>query len=272
MRCSLGHWHGYLYRDEGVRAKGVRSMMTFVLVPGDDEEDIKAEAWSLQGRSSITGSWSKSDDGIIQITLKISFDIYASRGPVFFNGHFDAERDALTGVWGDSAELENATNVMEFRRIPPHYLGIYPDMKELSENKPRGLWRFAIAAIRNDIRRDHWSWSYFFQRRSDRETVVPILVRLLYFGPEPGDEEMRTFDAIRERLTPADGCFYYSKAKYISGNTYLHWWVQSYATRIQLAKLTWVVGMNVVHAVASSAAFGCSVWTVPSRTRGFSVP
>ena len=155
MRCSLGHWHGYLYGNEGVRAKGVRSMMTFVLVPGNVEEDIKAEAWSLQGRSSITRSWSKGENGIIQITLKISFDIYASRGPVFFNGHFDAERDALTGVWGDSTELENAINMMEFRRIPPHYLAIYPDMKELSENKPRALWRFAIAAIRNDIRRDH---------------------------------------------------------------------------------------------------------------------
>jgi hypothetical protein len=47
---------------------------------------------------------------------------------------------------------------MEFRRIPPRYLAVYPSIKELSDNNPRlksrALWGFAIAAVRNDIRRE----------------------------------------------------------------------------------------------------------------------
>jgi hypothetical protein len=199
-------------------------MITFVLEPGNGEGDIKAKAWSLQGCTSIIGTWSMGGDGIIKVALKM---VWESRGRLvplfFFDGHFDADRNALTGVWDDSAELESATYIMEFRRIPPHYLAVYPDIKELSDNKPRALWRFAIAAVRNDVRRDHWSWPYFSQRRDDRESLLPLLLRQLYFGPNLSDEEMRTYRAILRRLTPVDCCFYESKARYIRGNICAHW-------------------------------------------------
>src|SRR5882757_8095967 len=115
MRRSLGYWNGYSYGREGARW-GSRSMMAFILVPAEGDHDFKADGWSLRGRHRIAGSWSMGEDDVMQIKFKISFSsvLWA---PMYFNGRFDPERDALTGVWGPSAEVESSTGKMEFRRI-----------------------------------------------------------------------------------------------------------------------------------------------------------
>jgi hypothetical protein len=196
-------------------------MMTFVLVPAKVAGEIKADAWSLNGRYTITGSWSKSENGVIQIAFKMTL-LTGYWDPEFFSGHFDPERDALTGMWGYSADLESSTNKMECRRMAPRYLAVYPNMKELSENRPHALWRFAITAVQNDIRRDQWSWSYFLQRRKDRENIVPLLVRDRHFGPPLRSEDIQTLSEIILRLTSSDACFYSAKASHIRAHTSVH--------------------------------------------------
>ena len=186
-------------------------MMTFVLEPADGKRKLKANAWSIRGRFTVTGSWSKGENDVMEIKLKMAFHGVLS-SVVFFTGRFDAEREALTGVWGLLADAENLSGLMEFRRIPSRYLAVYPSLKELSDNKSRALWRFAIAAVRNDVRRERWSWSYFAQRRKDRETVFSLGVRYFFaVGMPASDEEARLCSAAAQRLSPADACFYMSK-------------------------------------------------------------
>jgi hypothetical protein len=221
MRRSLGNWDGYFYDTEGVHW-GVYSMMTFVLVPAEGERDFKADGWSVRGRQTIAGSWSMGEDDVTQIKFKISFSSSGIWAPMYFNGHFDTERDALTGVWGPSVDLESSVGKLEFRRIPPRYLAVYPSIKEIRDDKPRALWRFAIAAVRNDIRRDHWTWLYFSQRRDDRNTAVSLLVRHRWFGRPLNDEEIGTLCAIIRRMLPSDGCFYDSKVDHIRVHTRVH--------------------------------------------------
>jgi hypothetical protein len=195
-------------------------MMTFVLIPAKGEQQIKADAWSINGRYTITGSWSE-DNGVIHIKLKMTF-LAAAWDPKFFSGYFDSERDALTGVWGSSGELESSTDKMECRRIAPRYLAVYPHIKELSDNKPLALWKFAITAIRNDIRRDHWSWAHFSQRRDVRKKIVPLLVRSRHFGPPLSEKDTQTLHEIIPGLTSADACFCDSKANHIRAHTWVH--------------------------------------------------
>ncbi|KAH9171872.1 hypothetical protein EDB89DRAFT_2070428 [Lactarius sanguifluus] len=222
LKDILGHWHGYFYEDGGTReTSGTDSMMTFVLEPADGEHEFKAKAWSNRGRYTITGSWSKGENDIMEIKFKMTFHTI-SWSATFFSGRFDAERDALTGVWGLSADIENLGGPMEFRRIPPHYLTVYPSIKELSDNKPRALWGFAIAAVRNDVRRDRWSWSYFVQRRDDRKTVLSLVVRYCYFGEPLDNEEIERCCGAVQRLTSADACFYSSRIDHIRANTRVH--------------------------------------------------
>jgi hypothetical protein len=197
-------------------------MVTLVLEPAQGEHDLKANAWSNRGRHIMTGSWSKGINNVLQIKLKMTF---ASTlwSFVFFDGHFDPKRDALTGsVRRAFADLNSPSGKMEFRRIPPCYLTVYPSMKEFSYNMPRALWRFAIAAVRNDVRRDSWSWSFFSRRRDDRETVISLTIRSLYFGKPPDDDESEELCETVQRLTPADACFYGSKINRIRAHTRVH--------------------------------------------------
>ena len=224
MYFSLGHWHGYFYEASGIRETyEVDSMITFVLEPANGEREFKAKAWSNRGRSTITGSSSKGENDTVEIKFKMSYEnvLWAC---IFFKGRFDAERDALTGVWSTSADMDSETTggPMEFRRILPRYLTVYPSIKELSDNKPRALWGFAIAAVRKDIRRERWSWSYFAQRRDDRKMVLTLVTRYLYFGPPLIGEEIQRCSAVSQRLTPADACFYGSRIDYIRANTWIH--------------------------------------------------
>ncbi|KAH9034702.1 hypothetical protein EDB85DRAFT_2288949 [Lactarius pseudohatsudake] len=221
LKDILGDWHGYFYEGDGIReTAGVDTMMTFVLEPADGEHELKADAWSNRGRYTITGSWSKGENDVMEVKLKMTYQ--SASWSVFFSGRFDAERDALTGVWGLSAGAENSNGLMEFRRIPPRYLTVYPSIKELSDNKSRALWGFAIAAVRNDVLRERWSWLYFAQRREDREAVISLGIRYLYFGKPLNSEEDQLFSAAKLRLTAADACFYTSIINRTLANTWVH--------------------------------------------------
>ena len=218
MRYSLGHWHGYSYEGEGVYWSD-DSMTTIVLEPGDGEQDTRAKAWSRRRHFKVNGSWSKGENDVIQVEFKMSS--FETREPFFFNGHFDPERDALTGVWRMS-ELETSIGPMEFRRIPPHYLTTYPTIKELADDKPRALWKFAIAAVQSDIRRESWSWSYFSQRRDDRNATLSLTSRYYDFGTPLSEEEVDRMTTTIKRLTSADACFYESRSDYVRANTWTH--------------------------------------------------
>jgi Vacuolar sorting-associated protein 13, N-terminal len=220
--ASLGHWHGYFYDDNGMwETDGTDSMITLVLEPTEGESEVKANAWSNRGRHTATGSWSTGENGILRIKLKMTFAT-TLWSPVFFSGHFDPECDALTGVWYGSTDSKTSSGKMEFRRILPRHSTAYPSINELSDNKPRALWKFAIAAVRNDILRDSWSWSFFSQRRDDRETVKSLTIRRLFFGKPLDDEESKRLCEVVQHLTPADACFYSSIINRIRANTRVH--------------------------------------------------
>jgi hypothetical protein len=196
-------------------------MITLVIEPAEGEQDFKANAWSVRGRFTITGSWSEGENDVPQIKFKALFP-NAYWVPVFFNGHFDLERNALTGVWGYSSQPESSMGRMEFRRIPPRYLTVYPSIQDLSDNKSRSLWKFAIAAVRNDVRREHCPWSYFAQRRDDRKTVVSLTIRYLYFGTPLNSEEIATHCRAVQGLTAADACFHGSMINLTRAYTFVH--------------------------------------------------
>src|SRR5258707_8480209 len=110
---SLGHWNGCSYDHKGVHWKG-HSMVTFLLVPAEGEHDLKADVWSLQGRHTIVGTWSKGVYDVIQINFNMTFSSASVQwSSLYFNGRFDPEFDALTGIWGLSAELKSPKGKME---------------------------------------------------------------------------------------------------------------------------------------------------------------
>ena len=205
-------------------------MMTILLEPRKGEQGFRGKAWSCQGCSKIDWSWSEDENDNIEV--KLTTFLYDARclDPLHLKSRFYPERDALTGVWGwDSSELELETSAgtMEFRRIPPLHFTAYPSIRDLTDNKPRALWKFAIAAVRNDFRRKSWSWSYFSQRRLDCVTRISLTIRYNYFGTPLNKEEFDKLNAATKRLTSADACFYGSIVNQTHANKWVHMWVLS---------------------------------------------
>lgn len=196
-------------------------MMTIVLEPADGEQGIGGSAWSSLGRSEISGSWSKGESGTIELKFKISSVDTTYSPPFYLNSCFDSERNTLTGVWGTS-EIQTSLGKTKFHRISPHHLTAYPSIKDLTDTKPRALWKFAIAAVTSDIRREYWSWSYFLQRRLDRITRISLTIRYNHFGTPLEIEEINNLNAVTKRLTSADVCFYESIVNRIRADTCIH--------------------------------------------------
>ena len=245
-------------------------MITLVLMPGEGEHRIKANGWFSDGRCTATGSWSKDENGVVKVNFKMTIDdafffsLFSTYK--FFNGVFDTDREVLTGLLTYSAEDTEApfSPGIVFHRIPPCYLSLYPPIQELTADKPRALWRFVIAAVRNDIRRDRWPWSYFAQRRDDRKMVLTLVTRSLYFGQPLNDEEVQRCCAVSQRLTPADACFYGSRIDYIRANTWVHESVLNPTHSLSLADAE-VGTYSAIGVEASLAGLGCPALIVSSR-------
>jgi len=198
-------------------------MMTILLEFREDERGFVGKGWSCQGCPNINWSWSKDESDVIEVKLKIFYT--NTMHPLHFKSRFYPERDALIGVWGwdwSELELETPSGKMEFRRIPPLHFTAYPSMRDLTDNKPRALWKFGIAAVRNELRRENWSWSYFSQRRLDRITRISLTIRYNYFGTPLNQEDVDELNAATKRLTSADACFYGSIVNNIRANTWIH--------------------------------------------------
>ena len=197
-------------------------MMTILLLPREDERGFNGKGWSCQGCPNIIWS-SKDDNDIIEIKLRIFYS--NTMHPLHFKARFYPERDTLAGVWGwdwSELELETPSGKMEFRRIPPLHFTAYPSMREFTDNKPRALWKFAIGAVRNDLLRENWSWSYFSQRRLDRITRISLTIRYNSFGTPLNKQEIDQLNDATKRLTSADACFYGSIVDDIRANTWTH--------------------------------------------------
>jgi hypothetical protein len=199
-------------------------MMTILLEPREDGRGFGGKAWSCQGCSDIIWSWSKDEGDVIEVKLKVFLSDIPSMDPFHLKSRFYPERDALTGVWGwDLSELElESAGKVEFRRIPPLHLTAYPSIREIMDNKPRALWKFAITAVRNDLRRENWSWSHFSQRRLDRITRISLTTRYNHFGTPLNKKEIDQLNAATKRLTSADACFYSSIVSHTRANTWIH--------------------------------------------------
>ncbi|KAI0061177.1 hypothetical protein BV25DRAFT_1806058 [Artomyces pyxidatus] len=222
LKDIIGHWQGYYYNDSGERdTGGGESMFTEVIEHAEGDRNVKAVAWSSRGRYTVDGSCSTNSEGVVEVKMTKTFT-GSTWKKIYFEGTYDAEHATINGKYGVSADSSNWSNQMIFKRIPPQYFAYYPDNAALSKNKARSLWNFAIQSVCRDIRCQNWSWSYFQQRRDDRNDFINLYLRWLYYGkPLTNDEHKRLTEAA-QRISPADACFYISRALYIKATTAVH--------------------------------------------------
>ncbi|CAL1695807.1 unnamed protein product [Somion occarium] len=88
-----------------------------------------------------------------------------------------------------------------------------PSQKELEENKPQALLRFATTSILEEVRERHrkWTWVYFAERRDDRHRYVELFKQKQMAPLNPLDTTM--LDALEKKLSYEDIRFYRSIAR-----------------------------------------------------------
>lgn len=209
LKSLLGLWNGHLYWSSVVMNPWVGMLsMDLHAVEGQDGK-LAATCRSGNADYTISGECAISDSpDIINFTFKRIFT--ARYSPQYFKGTWNAATDTLTGTWGFDSDLSSSFSPFHFKRMAPQYLCWYPSPADITANKAQALWSFAISSVRDDIRRQSWTWEYFRQRRDHRKTFIELYVRQTRFGRPIDDTEAEELRRLKKTFTSAENRFYHS--------------------------------------------------------------
>jgi hypothetical protein len=204
----LGLWHGHMYWP-GTESLPSAGMVSMDLKPSSTRGDV--QLFTAAERANMTdfkiaGECRAGDEpGTVAISFKRSFP---ARYPAqYYTGTWDPKMQTLTGtVWReeDPNDSERPSGAFVFKRIAPEHMCFSPAPVELKANKSRALWTFAISAVRFDIRRNRWAWSFFEDRRDIRKRFIELYIRSTTFGPPMSQEEWDELSRVKKMMTTAD--------------------------------------------------------------------
>ncbi|KAJ7177914.1 hypothetical protein C8R46DRAFT_1212646 [Mycena filopes] len=177
----LGLWHGFYFSpatspgpDSGMFSMNLRPSSTL-----DDVQLFTATVQANVAAFQVVGECRAGDEpGTVAFTFTRSFP--ADRNIQYY-----------VGTWSEATDMLLGTLV------------------ELAVNKPRALWAFAIDAVRFNIRRSRWTWSFFKERRDDRERFISLFMQLVVL---PDEDVIEQLSRVNKKFTTADYRFYSSLA------------------------------------------------------------
>ncbi|KAG9050085.1 hypothetical protein FS842_011409, partial [Serendipita sp. 407] len=213
-----GVWTGYTYYSDDGRSDG---LMQFNIIhtegsklrgTGIDRLDV----YHMEGEVTLTA-----ENGL-DLILKVAYGLQPSKSDETFafefTGSLNTSTLELKGTWAVVGYPPAGPFVL-IRRPTFAYPFLY-SKSELSENRARARWKFAITTIRQQVRRQWWSWSYFKDRMEQRKRYVELRLRMdieqLYSvngAARLSSDEILELNSTGERLHPADGRYYISLAK-----------------------------------------------------------
>ena len=179
-------------------------MMSFCLHASVDHKTCEASSLCATGTDySILGGYTTKDDGTVEYTFT---QTYVARIPkTCWTGTLTDDGETLSGKWG--YEANDQVHTFVYKRIPPEVLIDRPHPKEFTENRVKALWKYALTAVRSQVRRRLFSWSYLKERRDVRKEYLDLLLKEM-------DDQLTTadfarFSALDHRSTFDDvRCFY----------------------------------------------------------------
>ena len=202
FQCSsLGRWNGIQISKDDV----VSPMITFYLHASVDPRTYGASAIGAKGTDyNILGDYTTKDDGSVEYAFT---QTYVARIPkTYWTGTLEDDGQTLSGRWGYEKDDQQWTFV--FKRVPPEILIDRPHPMEFAENRVKALWKYALTATHNQVRRRLFSWSYLAQRRDQRKEYLALLLKETDSGQLPPEDSARA-SALMQRATFDDvRCFY----------------------------------------------------------------
>jgi Vacuolar sorting-associated protein 13, extended-chorein len=119
---------------------------------------------------------------------------FVSRHPTqYWNGMIDITAEATTGTWDTELDDEEQRGYFVLKSTAPEDLRFRPAPVTIDASKARSLWLFAISAALRRVRRQSWSWSYFKERKDNRELFLKWYVRHAHYGRPLDKTELTEF-------------------------------------------------------------------------------
>lgn len=96
-----------------------------------------------------------------------------------------------------------------FKRIQPEIMCCRPSPSEFFKNKAKALWKYALTAVLDDVRRhsEFLSWSYIKSRRTRRKLYIKLQLRQAS-GHRPSRKEKALLAECRWSITASDARLY----------------------------------------------------------------
>ncbi|RPD59334.1 hypothetical protein L227DRAFT_576182 [Lentinus tigrinus ALCF2SS1-6] len=204
LKPVLGQWYGFAYNEQLYPTRTMLSPHFHYTAERNaaTAEDFHGSGIEFDGDPyGISGTVVHSPDGTVFVSWTLS---YSGDFKIYYSGRLV---DELTIMGTRSYDRNHAVVDWAFvlKKLPAEDLPFYPSPTELSENKYRALWKYAINVTLNNIRRRWCTWSYFAQRRDARKTYVELTWDLVDHHSIEHDARM---SAIGRICTPKDIRFY----------------------------------------------------------------
>ncbi|CDO75523.1 hypothetical protein BN946_scf184871.g4 [Trametes cinnabarina] len=172
VKPILGRWHGFI----GAERWPVAPMLSFCFHASADHITFEANSVAAAGIDyNITGGYQVEHDGSVKYTF-VRKNALARIRTTYFTGALDQEGERLFGNWGYS-EDDKPYPFQFFKRVTPEALVARPSPSEFEANKARALWKYALTAVRNEVRARTLSWTNIQERRKIKEEYLELLER-----------------------------------------------------------------------------------------------
>ncbi|KAH9894903.1 hypothetical protein C8Q73DRAFT_644952 [Cubamyces lactineus] len=169
VKSILGRWHGLI----GAERWPITAIVSFCFHASADSNTYEASDVAAHGTGyTIHGSYTKKDDGTIEYNFSRTY--IARLRKTYFTGTLDEDGERLSGSWGYS-ETEKPYRFIFWKNVPPETLIARPPPSEFEENKTKALWKYALTAVHNEVRRKMFSWSFLKGRRAIRQEYLALL-------------------------------------------------------------------------------------------------
>lgn len=139
------------------------------------EEPYEASSVDASGADyKIIGNYVTKQDGQVEYSFALIYDTLR-RKTTYWTGTLEGGGKTATfsGKWG--YDKDDQPHVFVFKRVPPEVLVGRPHPREFSESRAKALWKYAVTAIGNQVRRRLFGWSYLKERRDIREEYLKLL-------------------------------------------------------------------------------------------------
>ncbi len=205
----LGEWNGFIYTEDTYPLAIMTSFYAHTSTEAD--EDFQASGFYNAGTYKLSGKCYQDSEGNITVIFTIQFSEEADKQ--YFIGHLAADGNIIgTQGWDENASGHSYQFILS--RLPAETICFRPSPSQFRLNKPRALWKFATRAIRFQVLKKMWSWTYFAERRDLRTRRLELEQRLYYYGRALDEDELADQVRVRQSLTIRDISFYRSIRDY----------------------------------------------------------